>query len=100
FAEEATPALMRWRWPGNVRELRNLCERMAVLCPNEIVGIVDLPAECRGVTSGIKAPGSVMIAAPADSAELRKHDSVMIPMPADSGEVAQPVDSAMIVRKE
>ena len=53
FSEEATQALMRYRWPGNVRELRNLCERMAVLCPNEVIGIADLPAECQAVAGEI-----------------------------------------------
>lgn len=47
FSEEATQALMRYRWPGNVRELRNLCERLAVLCPNEVISLADLPAETR-----------------------------------------------------
>src|SRR5262249_19005177 len=47
FSPEALEALTRYRWPGNVRELRNLCERMAVLSPHDIVGLADLPAECR-----------------------------------------------------
>ena len=53
FSEEATQALMRYRWPGNVRELRNLCERMAVLCPHETIGLADLPEECRAPTAEV-----------------------------------------------
>jgi DNA-binding NtrC family response regulator len=47
FSDEALEALLRYRWPGNVRELRNLTERLAVLCANEVIGVNDLPAECR-----------------------------------------------------
>ncbi len=66
FSEEATQAVMRYRWPGNVRELRNLCERMAVLCPNEVIGIADLPSEIRAMASEIpERPGeSAMMTSP------------------------------------
>jgi DNA-binding NtrC family response regulator len=47
FSEEALAALLQYRWPGNVRELRNLTERLAVLCPREIIGLPDLPVEYR-----------------------------------------------------
>jgi len=47
FSEEAFEILQRYRWPGNVRELRNLTERLAVLCPTEVIGVHELPAECR-----------------------------------------------------
>ena len=58
FSEEATQALMRYRWPGNVRELRNLCERMAVLCPQDVIGIVDLPSECSAAAASVpERPG-------------------------------------------
>jgi Nif-specific regulatory protein len=94
FSEEATQALMHYRWPGNVRELRNLCERMAVLCPHEVVGIADLPAECRA--AAIKPPDSVMVATPIESSEIPKPtDSVMIAMPVESGELAKPVDALL-----
>jgi DNA-binding NtrC family response regulator len=35
------------RWPGNVRELENLVERLAVLCPHDVVEAEDLPVELR-----------------------------------------------------
>ena len=45
FSEEARAVLLAYRWPGNVRELRNLTERLAVLCPHEVLGLADLPLE-------------------------------------------------------
>jgi two-component system nitrogen regulation response regulator NtrX len=47
FSDDALAALAAYRWPGNVRELRNLTERLAVLCPGEMIGVPDLPAECQ-----------------------------------------------------
>jgi two-component system response regulator AtoC len=38
LAPEASVVLQSYGWPGNVRELRNLMERAAVLCKDEIVG--------------------------------------------------------------
>lgn len=65
FSEEATQTLMRYRWPGNVRELRNLCERMAVLCPNEIISIADLPTECQADAGDIQnRPGESALQLP------------------------------------
>lgn len=43
FNSGAIAALCRYPWPGNVRELSNLIERMAILHPNGIVGLSDLP---------------------------------------------------------
>lgn len=38
LAPEAISVLRGYGWPGNVRELRNLMERTAVLCKDEVVG--------------------------------------------------------------
>ena len=40
----ALEALSNYDWEGNVRELANLVERLAILFPNGIVDIDDLPA--------------------------------------------------------
>ncbi|MCZ7647112.1 MAG: sigma-54 dependent transcriptional regulator [Planctomycetota bacterium] len=45
FSDEAVAQMSNYAWPGNVRELRNLTERLAVLCPHEIIGMRDLPVE-------------------------------------------------------
>jgi len=47
FSKGAIESLCRHSWPGNVRELANLVERMAILHPNNIVGVSDLPAKFR-----------------------------------------------------
>ncbi|MFH0808938.1 MAG: sigma-54 dependent transcriptional regulator [Pseudomonadota bacterium] len=47
FTPEAVKVLTTYRWPGNVRELRNMVERVFVLNRTGVVGVEDLPAECR-----------------------------------------------------
>lgn len=92
FSDEVTKALMHYRWPGNVRELRNLCERVAVLCPHDVIGIADLPAECHASAAQIAQPDSVMLPKPVDSALIPKPtDSILTPTPVDSAELALPV---------
>lgn len=43
FTPEAIHALRSYVWPGNVRELANLVERLAVLHPNAMIQVEDLP---------------------------------------------------------
>jgi two-component system response regulator HydG len=38
LAPESATLLQGYGWPGNVRELRNLMERAAVLCKDEVIG--------------------------------------------------------------
>jgi len=38
-------SLVQYPWPGNVRELANLMERLAILCPNGLVDLPDLPVK-------------------------------------------------------
>lgn len=45
FTERALESLQLHRWPGNVRELANLVERMAIMYPNQVVDVADLPAK-------------------------------------------------------
>lgn len=37
FSPEAFEVMMRHPWPGNVRELKNFVERLAIMCPEEMV---------------------------------------------------------------
>ena len=43
FSANAIVSLTRHDWPGNVRELANLMERMAILYPEGIVDLAELP---------------------------------------------------------
>lgn len=45
FNSAAIRALCMYSWPGNVRELANLVERMAIMHPNAVVGVHDLPRQ-------------------------------------------------------
>jgi two-component system nitrogen regulation response regulator NtrX len=44
---EVFEVLCSYSWPGNVRELKNVIERMAILAPEEQIGIDSIPAEIR-----------------------------------------------------
>lgn len=41
--DRAVNAMRRYHWPGNVRELQNIIERAAVLTPDEIIHLDNLP---------------------------------------------------------
>jgi sigma-54 specific flagellar transcriptional regulator A len=47
FTERALESLKLHPWPGNVRELANLVERMAIMFPNQVVDIAELPQKYR-----------------------------------------------------
>lgn len=47
FNEAAIMSLCQHSWPGNVRELANLVERMAIMYPNGVVGVSELPKRFR-----------------------------------------------------
>jgi len=43
FTQEALARLACYDWPGNVRELANLVERLSILCPEQRIGVHELP---------------------------------------------------------
>jgi two-component system nitrogen regulation response regulator NtrX len=45
--EEVIPILEQYDWPGNIRELRNAIERMAILTPEDRIGVDAIPFEIR-----------------------------------------------------
>jgi len=45
FNSAAIMSLCKHPWSGNVRELANLVERMAIMNPNGVVGVQELPAK-------------------------------------------------------
>ncbi|WP_419569556.1 sigma-54 dependent transcriptional regulator [Rheinheimera sp.] len=47
FTERALESLKLHSWPGNVRELANLVERMAIMFPNQVVDVAELPQKYR-----------------------------------------------------
>ena len=49
FYSAAIMSLCRHGWPGNVRELANLVERMAIMHPYGVIGVVELPKKFRYV---------------------------------------------------
>lgn len=49
FNSAAIMSLCRHEWSGNVRELANLVERMAIMFPDGVIGVQELPAKYRHV---------------------------------------------------
>jgi sigma-54 specific flagellar transcriptional regulator A len=49
FNSAAIMSLCRHDWPGNVRELANLVERMAIMHPYGVIGVIELPKKFRHV---------------------------------------------------
>jgi len=47
FTERAIESLKLHPWPGNVRELANLVERMAIMYPQQVVDVAELPLKYR-----------------------------------------------------
>jgi sigma-54 dependent transcriptional regulator, flagellar regulatory protein len=80
----ALQTLAAYHWPGNVRELANLIERMAVLHPNSVVDVRDLPHRYRGdatfedshTAADVPAPGLQPASTSAASATLLPPDGV------------------------
>jgi two-component system nitrogen regulation response regulator NtrX len=50
-AEDALKRMRTYAWPGNVRELANVCERLAILHPGQVVRADDLVALVRDTTA-------------------------------------------------
>lgn len=49
FNSAAIMSLCKHEWAGNVRELANLVERMAIMHPNSVIGLENLPAKYRHI---------------------------------------------------
>jgi two-component system nitrogen regulation response regulator NtrX len=47
FDEQVLAVLEAYEWPGNIRELRNTVERMAILAPDNVIGVDASPLEIR-----------------------------------------------------
>lgn len=103
FSREATERLMAYRWPGNVRELRNVIERAAILCPEEIVDVGHLSigggeVQAQGGTGG----GVVRVGAPISLEALeRMHIAAVMGNSATLEAAARTlgIDSSTLYRK-
>ena len=92
----ALQALAAYDWPGNIRELSNLVERLAILKPEGIIEIDDLPAKYRHARpkeeTGMAASDPGMVA---EHANLKAHlqsverDLIEQAMQASDGVVAR-----------
>ena len=51
LSQACIDCLSAYTWPGNVRELANLVERLAILYPNGVIDVQDLPPKYRSGTS-------------------------------------------------
>ena len=47
----ALQVLANYSWPGNIRELSNLVERLAIIKPEGMIDVDDLPAKYREATA-------------------------------------------------
>ncbi|MFN3843152.1 MAG: sigma-54 dependent transcriptional regulator [Rehaibacterium terrae] len=78
LAAETVAVLQHYPWPGNVRELTNLIERLAVLHPDAVIGVNDLPARYRVAAEAGAAAEAAAPARPAPAAD----PAVPAPVPA------------------
>lgn len=82
LTQAALEALSQYSWPGNVRELANLIERLAILHPNGVVDVQDLPT---------KYTANIKFAAPAASPplDLSAHPSSLPRLPRDGLDIKE-----------
>ena len=59
LTQAAVDSLSEYEWPGNVRELANLIERLAILFPETLVDVHDLPEKYRSeAVAAANPPGA------------------------------------------
>lgn len=49
FSAAALHVLRQYDWPGNIREMRNFCERICILCQNEVAQLDDVYLALHGL---------------------------------------------------
>jgi DNA-binding NtrC family response regulator len=69
IAPQALEALVDYSWPGNVRELESAVERTLLLADDDVIRLVDLPAEVR-MRGGHAGSGTVPVEIPDDGLDL------------------------------
>ena len=77
LSDDALEAMMDYAWPGNVRELANLIERLAVIRPNGLIRLADLPWPVRPSETAAAAPPApadpAAVTLPAGGIDLKQH---------------------------
>jgi sigma-54 specific flagellar transcriptional regulator A len=84
LSDAAMAMMRRYDWPGNVRELANVLERLAILHPNGVVDVNDLPRkildeagvappEPEAVGEEIPPPDQFEMRLQEESLDLKKH---------------------------
>ncbi|MBV1877519.1 MAG: sigma-54 dependent transcriptional regulator [Pseudomonadales bacterium] len=79
FNSAAIMSLCRHEWSGNVRELANLVERMTILHPYGVIGVMDLPEKFRHVDQADEDDVAGLI----ESAEpkiINMNDTALLPV--------------------
>lgn len=71
FHPAAIRSLQQHDWAGNIRELANLVERLAILYPDAVVGVSELPAKFRHIDE----PNPDLYMAPVDAQDDAESDS-------------------------
>lgn len=59
ISEAAMKVLATYSWPGNVRELGNLVERLAIVMPEGVIDVDDLPPKYREAAPRAAEPNNV-----------------------------------------
>jgi two-component system response regulator PilR (NtrC family) len=67
LSSDVLKLFMHYRWPGNVRELENTLERLAILCPGDIITVDQLPA---GFMEDLPGPDMLPADIPDDGIDL------------------------------
>lgn len=80
FNSAAIMSLCKHEWSGNVRELANLVERMAIMYPDGVIGVQELPAKYRHVEVADEfANAAVVNDAGASHSYVSMSDSPLLP---------------------
>jgi two-component system, NtrC family, response regulator len=63
ISPNALRTLTLYQWPGNVRELKNVIERSAILCNDDVIDVADLPIEIQNSDIPSKTLSAFSVAA-------------------------------------
>jgi len=79
FNSSAILSLGKHEWSGNVRELANLVERMAIMLPNGVAGVQDLPKKYRHIEEELEEIPANLESAPQQAGVVNMGDTALLP---------------------